>query len=104
MSRTIGSTNSRTIDFIARFDKYSRDYVDPMELLFQVAAKHKDAGRGWENGHRLQAAQCLMQYRYPRLKALEIVDAADTPRVQISWLDADDVPLELESLQHELIQ
>jgi len=89
MSRVANVTSVKTQDFLKKFEEYSAKYADPMELLFQIAAKHKSAGKAWENQHRLSAASTLMQYRYPRLKALEITDAAETPRVQISWLDSD---------------
>jgi len=89
MARTKGALNQATANFFARFDKYALTYVDPLELIFQVAAKSPKAGRGWDNGHRMTAAQTLMQYRYPRLKALEITDSTEKQSIQISWLDAD---------------
>lgn len=89
MARPVGATGVKTQDFLKRFEEYSRTYVDPMELLFQIAAKHKNAGKSWDNSHRLSAASTLMSYRYPRLKALEITDATETPKIQISWLDSD---------------
>jgi hypothetical protein len=89
MGRPAGALNQANRQFFERFDKYCQNYIDPLELLFQVAAKSRKAGTGWETGHRMTAAQTLMQYRYPRLKALEISDGTNTPAIQISWLDLD---------------
>jgi hypothetical protein len=68
-----------------------------MELLFQIAAKSKKCGTGWDKGHRLSAAQTLMSYRYPKLKALEITNETDTPKIQISWMDETNRPLATEN-------
>ena len=89
MSRTLGAANRNNIEFLKKFDAFSRAYIDPMELLFQIASKSKKCGTGWSNSERLSSASTLMQYRYPRLKALEIQDNTDAPNIQISWLDHD---------------
>jgi len=89
MSRTLGAANRNNLEFLRKFDGLCKEYIDPLEFLFQIASKSKKAGTGWTNPERLSSASTLMQYRYPRLKALEIQDNTDAPNIQISWLDHD---------------
>jgi len=103
MSRPEGSANKRHLEFLKRFEALAAQYVDPMELLFQVAAKSPKAGKGWDTGHRLSSAQTLMGFRYPKLRALEITEANETPKIQISWLDANDIPLKPSENQLDLL-
>lgn len=103
MARTQGATSIRTLEFIRKYESLASEYVDPCELLFQIAAASKKIGKPWERSHRLQAASTLMQYRYPRLKAMELSAGDDTPTVQISWLDEDSLPIPPQPVQSDLL-
>ncbi len=54
-------------EFIQAYDKYSKIYCDPVEVLFTMAM---DAGL--EAGHRIAAAKDLVSYRFPKQKAIDI--------------------------------
>ena len=58
---------SKTDDFISCYDRYSKMYCDPVEVLFGMAAES-----GLEAGYRIQAAKELVSYRYPKQKAIDI--------------------------------
>lgn len=59
--------SAKTDDFLSTYDRYSKMYVDPVEILFQIAA---DAGV--ESGIRVSAANNLVSYRYPKQKSIDL--------------------------------
>lgn len=58
---------AKTDDFISCYDRYSKMYCDPVEVLFGMAADV-----GLEAGFRIQSAKELVSYRYPKQKAIDI--------------------------------
>ncbi len=58
---------AKTDDFLSTYDRYSKMYVDPVEVLFQIAADV-----GVESGIRVSAANNLVSYRYPKHKSIDL--------------------------------
>lgn len=58
---------SNSDEFIANYDRYSKMYCDPVEVLFTMAADN-----GLDPGHRIAAAKDLVAYRFPKLKSVDI--------------------------------
>lgn len=50
--------------FAERYDTLSTIYADPVQVVFEIMTRADDE-------LRLRAAETLMAYRYPKLKALE---------------------------------
>ena len=65
------NTQASTDDFVSRYDRYSKMYCDPVEVLFGMAADV-----GLEAGYRIQASKELVSYRYPKQKAIDITAGA----------------------------
>ena len=63
----MSTAQAKTDDFVSRYDRYSKMYCDPVEVLFGMAAE-----TGLEPGYRIQAAKELVSYRYPKQKAIDI--------------------------------
>lgn len=57
----------RTGDFISVYDRYSKMYCDPVEVLFTMAS---DVGLDPQS--RISAAKDLVSYRYPKQKTIDI--------------------------------
>ena len=60
-------TRARTGDFISVYDRYSKMYCDPVEVLFSMAAD-----MGLDPQSRISAAKDLVSYRYPKQKSIDI--------------------------------
>ncbi len=58
---------AKSTDFISIYDRYSKMYCDPVEVLFCMAA---DAGLDPQS--RIAAAKDLVSYRYPKQKSIDI--------------------------------
>ncbi len=58
---------AKTDDFLTVYDRYSKMYVDPVEVLFTIAADV-----GVESGIRVSAANNLVSYRYPKQKSIDL--------------------------------
>lgn len=64
---SILSKRARTGDFTSVYDRYSKMYCDPVEVLFSMAA---DAGLDPQS--RISAAKDLVSYRFPKQKSIDI--------------------------------
>lgn len=60
-------TRPRTGDFVSVYDRYSKIYCDPVEVLFTMAS---DVGLDPQS--RIAAAKDLVAYRYPKQKSIDI--------------------------------
>ncbi len=103
MARPTGSKNKNTFEFFKRFDDLCQEHIDPLVLMFQIAAgkakEKQDIVKG-DSGilqpsinspsFRAMAAKELLCYRYPRLKAVEIREEIDDTQLEISFLDVLD--------------
>ena len=58
---------AKTDDYVSAYDRYSKMYCDPVEVLFSMAADIN-----LEPGNRISAAKDLVSYRYPKQKAIDI--------------------------------
>lgn len=111
MARLKGSKNKASFEFMQRFDELARDNIDPLKLMFQVAAGKADEPNKPVNdgdssvlqpsinapAFRVMAAKELLGLRYPKLKAIEIKDETEDQQLEISWLD-DEEP---DALEHQ---
>jgi hypothetical protein len=61
------SAQAKTDDFVSVYDRYSKMYCDPVEVLFSLAA---DAGL--EPSVRAGAAKDLLSYRFPKQKSIDL--------------------------------
>lgn len=61
--------------FAEQYDIYKDIYGDPIEMAFRIMAGSDD-----ENV-QLTAANMLMSYRYPKVKASEVVDNNKSPQM-----------------------
>ncbi len=59
--------SAKTDDFVSVYDRYSKMYVDPVQILFEIAADS-----GVESGIRVSAANNLISYRYPKQKSIDL--------------------------------
>jgi len=57
----------RTSDFVSVYDRYSKMYCDPVEVLFTMAS---DVGLDPQS--RISAAKDLVSYRYPKQKSIDM--------------------------------
>ena len=64
---TVLANKARTGDFISVYDRYSKMYCDPVEVLFTMAS---DVGLDPQS--RISAAKDLVSYRYPKQKSIDI--------------------------------
>lgn len=66
MGRKVGSTNKRTMEFIAEYDALKASYgVDPIEVLFKLCKSRNPS-------IRKQAASELLPYRYPKQASIQL--------------------------------
>ena len=93
MARPVGAMSSDRLEFFQRFDVLAKQHVDPLKLMFQIAqGDPRQVGRGWEKMHRLIAARELLNYRYPKLKAIETTLDTEDKQLTITWLNDDGDP------------
>lgn len=64
--RRKGTPNKRTNEFAEKFDQMAEKYADPVEVLFSMIADDEA-----DNSVKRSAAAELLQYRYPKRKAIE---------------------------------
>lgn len=75
--RKPGSANKRTLEFFQQYDALVKKYGDPIEAAFKLKNSRK-------HSIKLGAISLLLQYRYPKLAAVAIVDdTAD--QLTLSW-------------------
>lgn len=87
MPRPAGSKNIATFEFAKRFDDLCKKHIDPLVLMFKIASgKDKEVG-DWGQDHRIEASKTLLNYRYPKLKAVEVFDDTDKQPLLIGWVD-----------------
>ena len=93
MPRTKGAVNKGTLEFLQAYDKLAKRYIDPLELMFAIAAKDPALKRNLEADEQITmqqrafAAKELLSYRYPRLKAIELKEEKENTQLEIGWLD-----------------
>ena len=93
-----GRPNKRTEESIEKWDRLARTLkIDPVRILFQIAAGKVPKSRRWNPDNpeemALKAATVLMQYRYPKLRAIEARLADDDRELVFRWLtDSDPDP------------
>lgn len=93
MARPVGSLNKSNSDFIQHFDKLSKKHIDPLVLMFKIAADDPDVQQVDSEGKlrpvrlefRSEAAKQLLKYRYPQLKAVEVKEALKDKQLTIAW-------------------
>lgn len=57
--------------FVEKYELYADLYGDPVEVAFQVMAHHTSDAEDADREVALRAADMLMSYRYPRIKAIQ---------------------------------
>ena len=93
-------------EFAEKYETHTLVYGDPTEVVFDIMASKEDVSVET----RLRAAEILMSYRYPRLKALENAPKdAQTINIQIvsavqptPQVELDVSPRELQLLATEV--
>lgn len=84
MSRTAGSKNLATLEYVMLYDRLCQQYGDPVEAMFKICF-----GR-YKVDHRLRAAQNLASRRYPQIQPVRI-ESDDTQReITFSWREIND--------------
>lgn len=100
MARTKGARNKRTREVIYKWDRYAKQYSNPVEFLFKVMNGELITVRDSDNKEtqirptiheRMDAAVQLIPYRYSKVKPLN--DDADAPsQLVLTWGQPEPAP------------
>lgn len=92
MARKAGALNIRTMDFLLQYEQAKTKYnADPVDFCYRVMAG-LDKSEKWEPGHRVACAHKLMEYRFPKVTAIELTDQSDAENQKemfFAWGDSN---------------
>ena len=85
MSRTSGSKNLGTLEYVQLYEQLVKDYGCPVEAMFKIAL-----GKRYKAEHRIAAAKAVIPYRFPKLTA-EAVATMEQGELRLVWKDGHSV-------------
>lgn len=85
MARTTGSVGTKTIEYIAHYDKLTKKYGDPLVVLFKLLNARKQS-------FQMEAAKTLISYRYPKQAILK-AEIESKGQMILGWEETTDLPL-----------
>ncbi len=92
-----GVATVKTIEYVQEYNRLSKKYADPLEVLFKMLVSRKHT-------IKLSAAQTLVSYRFPK-QAIIKAQIEHAEQLIMSWDETLDLPpgspIDMKTIEHQ---